>query len=121
MGYIPTERQTGDVITAAKLNKAEEGIADAGAYMVPSVYDEETSAVIIQASFDDISAAVSAGRLVMTKYDMSNSEYIISFLYKVSFIDGDEFPYQVFFFDPDGVQSYRAVNSSDNLVLFEPA
>ena len=29
MGYIPTEWETGDVITAEKLNKAEEGIAAA--------------------------------------------------------------------------------------------
>lgn len=120
MGYIPTEWQTGDVITAEKLNKAEEGIAAAGAYMVPAVLDTETSEVILQASFDDITDAVSAGRLVMTKYDTSENEYDISFLYRVSVID-DDFPYQVFFFDPDGVQSYHAVNSSDNLVLFEPA
>ena len=34
MGYIPTEWQTGDIITAEKLNKAEEGIEAAYPYTI---------------------------------------------------------------------------------------
>ena len=117
MGYIPTEWQTGDVITAAKLNKAEEGIEAAYPYIVPVVFDAETSSTILQASFDDISAAVSAGRLVVTKEDTSNNETTISFLYRVSYIADAEYPYHVYFFHPDDVDSYMAANSTDNLVF----
>lgn len=117
MGYIPTEWQTGDIITAAKLNKAEEGIAAAGAYIIPVVDDEETSSTILQASFDDISAAVSAGRTVMTKDDRSDNETTISLLWSLSYIPDTDFPYHVYFYHPDDVDSFKAANSNDNLVL----
>lgn len=52
MAYTPTEWETGDVITAEKLNKAEEGIADAGPYMIPIVVDGND--LVLQASYDDL-------------------------------------------------------------------
>ena len=117
MAYIPTEWQTGDVITAAKLNKAEEGIEAAYPYIVPVVYDEETSAYILQASFDDISAAASAGRLVLAKTDTSETDYTLTFMYALSVVVSAALPYQVYFFNPDGTEAFWAANSSDNLVL----
>ena len=117
MGYIPTEWQTGDIITAAKLNKAEEGIEAAYPYIVPVVYNTETSEYILQASFDDISAAVSAGRLVLAKTDTSETDSTMSFLYAIADVTSAALPYQVYFFNPDGTEAYWAANSTDNLVL----
>ena len=58
MAYTPTVWETGDVITAAKLNKAEQGIATAGsaAIKVPIIYDENDSVYTVA----DPSAAVTA-------------------------------------------------------------
>lgn len=117
MAYTPTNWVTGDTITAEKLNKAEQGIADASAYIIPVVYDAETSSTILEASYDDISTAVSAGRTVVTKDDTSNNETTISLLYRVSYIADAEYPYHVYFYHPDDVDTYRASNSTDNLVF----
>lgn len=117
MGYIPTEWQTGDIITAAKLNKAEQGIAAAGAYIVEQVYDPEANEFLLQASFDDISAAVSAGRPVLAKNATSDTDITLSFLYALAVVEAADFPYQVYFFNPDSTDSYRAVNATDNLVF----
>lgn len=117
MAYIPTVWATGDVITAEKLNKMENGIADVSAYIVPVVYDADTSTTILQASFDDISSAVSAGRTVMTKDDLSNNETTISLLYRLSYIADAEYPYHVYFYHPDDVDSYVASTSTDNLIF----
>ena len=66
MGYIPTEWQTGDIITAEKLNKAEEGIAAAGAFVVTATgYDEETGDPILSATWQEVHDALSAGKYVV--------------------------------------------------------
>lgn len=66
MGYIPTEWQTGDIITAAKLNKAEEGIAQAGTFVVTITgYDEETYDAILSATWQEVYDALSAGKTVV--------------------------------------------------------
>lgn len=116
MAYTPTVWETGDIITAEKLNNIEEGIAAAGAYIVPIVMDSETNLYILQASFDDISAAVSAGRLVMAKFSTSDTDFGLRFLYAVSYMADQDKPYQVFFFNSDGTEFYNAANSTDNLV-----
>lgn len=63
MGYIPTEWQTGDVITAEKLNKAEEGIAAASMKLVVidanqkdasnKIYLSDADREIVQAAWDN--------------------------------------------------------------------
>lgn len=58
MAYTPTVWETGDTITAEKLNKAEQGIASAGsvAIKIPIIYDEENSVYTVA----DPSVAVTA-------------------------------------------------------------
>lgn len=58
MAYTPTEWVTGDVITAEKLNKAEQGIAEASALIIQGVYDESTSTSTIQETFANIRNAL---------------------------------------------------------------
>lgn len=116
MGYIPTEWQTGDVITAEKLNKAEQGIADACVYMIPIEYDPETSEPYLQASFDDIYAAVSAGRLVCVKDEQSEKSASLAWLTGTVYDDDQAYPYQVYFHSGNTVLTFHAENSTDNLV-----
>lgn len=44
MAYTPTEWQSGDIVTSEKLNKIENGIADAGGVLVATV-DTQTYAL----------------------------------------------------------------------------
>lgn len=78
MGYIPTEWQTGDIITAAKLNKAEEGIAAAGPVMIPAEYDAVTSTITLSASYDDLEAL--EGQLVCAYFTDAASAYRVMVL-----------------------------------------
>lgn len=116
MAYTPTVWETGDVITAEKLNKAEEGIADACVYMIPIDYDPETSEPYLQASFDDIYTAVSAGRLVLLKDEQSEKTVSLRWLNGTLYDDHQSYPYQVYFHDGNNSLTFRAENSTDNLV-----
>lgn len=62
MAYNPTEWETGDVITAEKLNKAEEGIAAASPFIIHIVVDEATEAVSLDQTYGAILAAQLAGK-----------------------------------------------------------
>lgn len=83
MGYIPTEWQTGDIITAEKLNKAEEGIA-ANSKLVyvakANVGEGQLQPVFTQGTFADACAVLDAGGLVVLQFSIANlegySEYI---------------------------------------------
>lgn len=78
MAYIPTEWATGDVITAEKLNKAENGIAAAGPVMIPAEYDADTSTITLSASYDDLEEL--NGQLVCAYYTDVNSAYRVMVL-----------------------------------------
>ena len=60
MAYTPTVWETGDVITAVKLNKAENGIAAASVAELPSVSDADEGKVLTVDSSGDWVAAASA-------------------------------------------------------------
>lgn len=66
MAYIPTEWETGDVITAVKLNKAENGIA-ANSVLDVTVTKED-NAYVADTEFDDACAAIEAGQDVKLIY-----------------------------------------------------
>lgn len=62
MSYIPTEWETGDIVTADKLNKIEAGIAQ-GNGIVPGVTDPGTDETTIGRSFDELTDMVVNGTL----------------------------------------------------------
>ena len=78
MSYTPTEWDNGDVITAAKLNKIEQGISEvsnsggsggnANILIVHATADtsipESEPTVILDKTYTEIDAAISAGTLV---------------------------------------------------------
>lgn len=76
MAYTPTVWATGDVITAAKLNKAEEGIAAASGVVgvFPIGVTHEGSTATLTQKYSDILAAVSAGKLGII-YEIVDGEY----------------------------------------------
>lgn len=66
MAYTPTEWETGDVITAEKLNKAESGIA-ANSVLDVTVTKED-AAYVADTEFADVCAAIEAGQDVRLIY-----------------------------------------------------
>lgn len=65
MSYTPTEWSSGDLITAERLNKMENGIAGSGgAYIVNAVTNAETGIVTLDKTFLEIETAYLAGKPV---------------------------------------------------------
>lgn len=96
MAYIPTEWATGDVITAALLNKAENGIAAASALICLIEFSADGNSATIDQTYDDIVAAITAGRPVI--FINVDSEYGIICHYLL-------------------IGTYDAADSSSNQVL----
>lgn len=92
MGYIPTEWQTGDVITAEKLNKAENGIAAAYPVVLTVTVDDQDT-LHLGKSWDDLMdlsgvpvfAQIDISDTSQTRYFLS-SLYVDNGAYKASFV-----------------------------------
>ena len=78
MAYTPTVWETGDIITAEKLNKAENGIAAAGPVMIPAEYNADTYTITLSASYDDLEAL--EGQLVCAYFTDATSAYRVMVL-----------------------------------------
>ncbi len=58
MSYTPTNWQSGDIITSAKLNKMEQGIANGGGVLlVTASYDDTSGGVICDKTGDEVKTA----------------------------------------------------------------
>lgn len=67
MSYEPTEWKTGDVVTSAKLNKLEQGVADAGGILVLPAPDNTGA---LSETWQTIYDTASAGTLVFINYNV---------------------------------------------------
>ena len=63
MAYVKTVWETGDVITAAKLNNAEDGI-EAAQMLVVDIEAGESGTYILSATYAEIKAAAFAGGVI---------------------------------------------------------
>ena len=87
MSYTPTEWKSGDVVTSAKLNKIEQGIASAGGVLIVGVDMatmtlDKTYAEIAAAGYAVLSALGDAGLYMvgpMTAYGLSSDKYTVNF------------------------------------------
>lgn len=76
MAYTPTEWETGDVITAEKLNKAEEGIAAATTTICRVEFNEAHTSATIDTAYTVIKADFLAGKnIIFHVIDADNGEY----------------------------------------------
>lgn len=79
MSYTPTEWKTGDVVTSAKLNKLEQGVADAGGGGIDALVvtftatvDDQTgkiTGVSSNKTVSEIVSAVESGKFVVATID----------------------------------------------------
>lgn len=67
MAYEPTSWSTGDIVTAEKLNKLENGIASSGGeiFIVNTLLDEETGGMILDKTWQEIKDAFDSGKLIL--------------------------------------------------------
>lgn len=110
MAYTPTEWATGDVITAEKLNKAENGIAAATTVVCQVEFSEDHSSATIDTAYSVIKTDFIAGKnIIFRVIDADNGAYENMLLCLI--LDGvDDYPNSVSLYG-------RGVNNS--LVLYE--
>lgn len=78
MSYEPTNWKTGDVVTSAKLNKLENGVANSGDILKVAVnYNEADGTNTMDKTFREIFTALSNGMIII--------------LYQDGFIDGVDY------------------------------
>lgn len=120
MAYEPTQWKTGDVVTSAKLNKLEQGVAGAGgdgALVVNIFYDEDTVKFVADKTVNEILTAVNAGVFVYAYIDDGDTWECLHLLY--ASVNGVTFC-TVPTVDSSGVsQSTYAISSEGNEVTIE--
>lgn len=66
MSYEPTNWKTGDVVTSAKLNKLENGVANSAGFLkVTSSYDDQTQVYTMDKTWQEIHDALANGEYVI--------------------------------------------------------
>ena len=106
MSYTPTEWKNGDTITAEKLNKIEEGIADGGVLIVTKTDDVEHTQITLSKTWQEIYDAVISGKQILL--DNSDSGNIsLNFLTDIYTIN-DSGQYNVHFSTVDEYYAYSA-------------
>lgn len=67
MAYTPTEWQTGDIVTAEKLNKLENGVADSsgGILAVNLILEEDSSVPSLDKTYAEIASAIENNKQVV--------------------------------------------------------
>lgn len=119
MSYEPTEWKKGDVVTAAKLNKLETGVAGAGGALVVEM-NQETAA--LNKTAGEILAALRNGLVYLpTEYNGMISVYII---YGTTTSGGGdhagEIAIQIYnLFDDSRIAAYAATENDYPIVDFE--
>lgn len=101
MAYEKTTWQSGDVVTSAKLNNIENGIASLDYVIFEPTVDTETGYLHLGKSYNDLLAYYNSNKLVYVKTQRVNSvthiESLILLLSNLTY-DGD-FGYSVMFGD----------------------
>ena len=98
MAYNPTVWETGDVITAAKLNKLENGVAAIDGVMVV-LAEEESDVVTLTATYAEIAAAMTANIPVFIKLQIDEDENMYFMAYNNGIVSGDTDSYNINAYD----------------------
>lgn len=112
MAYTPTVWATGDVITAEKLNKAENGIASAGAYIVEmSAWSAQGQT--LYASYNDLAAHIDQLIIAQSEGDLGMTRM---FLVGLSNSEG----YSAFFSNGSDYLDFYAESADAETMVYEP-
>jgi len=78
MAYEKTVWQAGDTVTAAKLNKLENGVATGGALYIPITINVDEQMASIDYSYNEIAAFINNGATIIFTMEVNDG---ISFFY----------------------------------------
>lgn len=78
MSYTPTNWKSGDVVTSAKLNKLEQGIATGGVTVVPYTVGGVDNPSVIQMKASELLTACQNGVVFIKNSDTSGTESLVS-------------------------------------------
>lgn len=119
MPYTPTEWSRGDVVTSEKLNKLEQGVAEAGGgsgggLVVNAVDHEESAKEILDQTYNTIHNAMLDGKAVSIRVIKNQgTAYESDTIYTVEYVVSESGAYQVNTYmntyqanDPDGYPDY---------------
>lgn len=97
MSYTPTSWSTGDTITAAAMNKIENGIANAGSALIcSSTYDSSEGTYILDKTAEEIYDALLAGTPAYIKYQYGTPASYAGVLYLAPIIKFSTYEYTSF-------------------------
>lgn len=112
MAYIPTEWATGDVITAEKLNKAENGIAAAGAYIV-EVSEMLPAGATLYASYNDLVSHID--KEIIAQFDSLEDDHLLTRATLVSLSSGEGYT-ATFFTGYETIEFYAESADAETMV-----
>lgn len=93
MSYTPTNWNTGDTITAAAMNKIENGIANAGGASGLITYENNE----LDKNFNELQAMLESGVIPFFVYEFEDSGETIYFVYHLENLSINEGDYMAFF------------------------
>lgn len=111
MAYTPTEWVTGDVITAVKLNKLENGVAAIDGVMVVEA-EAEGDTLTLDATYAEIAAAMTANIPVFVKLETSENENMYFMAYNNGIVSGDTDTYTINVYDMSSGQTVSFTTDS---------
>ena len=118
MSYEPTVWKSGDIVTSAKLNKLEQGVAAGGSgvgFLKVSIDTEGT----LDKTWQEIYDALSAGYFVSLIGTMGN-DYVISYnVIECSIVGLTEISYGVTAISYDGNRKFKANSKTDYPVIVD--
>lgn len=120
MTYEPTEWKTGDVVTSAKLNKLEQGVADAsggGVLVVHMTLDDQTGTATMDKTAGEIYQA-SQDSVVCLKFVFSDeldgggaaTQYLIN---QFSYSPDSAMPFEFLVYAGENVMTFLAATADD--------
>lgn len=74
MAYVKTVWETGDVITAEKLNNLEEGVSNAGKNVIDIVIDKTTFDTSLDCTAGELWSLYASGSTVVLRYPLFDPE-----------------------------------------------
>ena len=90
MSYTPTNWQTGDTVTAERLNKMEQGIQTAvDPFVITCTPTAQDYSGVMDVTFEEIKAAADAGKKIIYKIPAGNGKfYTADATYTYNALDG---------------------------------
>lgn len=118
MAYEKQTWKTGDVVTSAKLNHLEDGVAGGGNLLVEFTFDPENETYTCNKTFAEVYSAVQAGTYVYA-YEDQNEKYLTLTTAKAEGESPGEVVFErTYVMSSIGVTNFEISLKSDNTIAY---